>query len=91
MRRLLRPSGLACIRSPDWAGWLFHPPSPLIKQAFRVFKQIQIANSGNPHVGRTLKALLRKAGFANISISASYEIVDDPAGFRRVARQLSGV
>ena len=91
MRRVLRPSGLVGIRSPDWAGWLVHPPSPLIEESFHLFKQIQIANGGNPHVGRTLKTLLRQSGFADISISASYGIVDDPAGVRRVARQLSGV
>jgi len=81
MKRVLRSSGLVGIRSPDWAGWLVYPPSLLIEQAFHLFKQTQIANGGNPHVGRALKGLLRESGFSNISISASYEIVDDPASF----------
>ena len=54
MRRVLRSSGLIGVRSPDWAGWLVHPPNPLIEQAFQQFKKIQITNGGNPHVGRTL-------------------------------------
>src|SRR5262249_27619403 len=27
MKRVLRPSSLVGIRSPDWAGWLVHPPN----------------------------------------------------------------
>jgi SAM-dependent methyltransferase len=77
MKRVLRSSGLTAIRSPDWAGWLVHPPNPLIEQGFNLFKQMQIADGGNPHVGRAIKGLLRESGFSNISISASYEIVDD--------------
>jgi len=81
MKRVLRSSGWVGIRSPDWAGWLVYPQSPLIEQAFHLFKQMQIANGGNPHVGRALKGLLRESGFSNISIAASYEIFDDPAFF----------
>ena len=77
MRRVLRSSGLVGIRSPDWAGWLVHPLNPLLEQAFHWFKEIQIANGGNPYVGRALKGLLRESGFSQISISASYEIFDD--------------
>jgi len=81
MKRVLRPSGLVGIRSPDWAGLLIHPANPLLDEAFRSFKEIQVANGGNPYVGRTLKGLLRESGFANISVSASYELFDDLACF----------
>lgn len=81
MRRVLRLSGLVGIRSPDWAGWMLHPVNPLLEKAFCLFKEIQIANGGNPYVGRTLKGLLREAGFSNISVSASYEIFEDPGFF----------
>lgn len=81
MKRVLRSSGLVGLRSPDWAGWLIYPRSPLLEQAFHLFKQMQIANGGNPYVGRALKALLRESGFSKILISASYEIFDDPASF----------
>jgi ubiquinone/menaquinone biosynthesis C-methylase UbiE len=81
VRRVLRSSGLVGLRSPDWGGWLVYPPNRLIEQAFHQFKEIQIANGGNPHVGRALKGLLRESGFSDISITASYEIFDDPAFF----------
>jgi len=81
MKRVLRPSGLVGIRSPDWAGWVVHPLNPLLEKAFHLFKEIQIANGGNPYVGRALKGLLRESEFSNISISASYEIFDDLACF----------
>ena len=81
MKRVLRHSGFVGIRSPDWAGWLFYPQSPLLDQACHLFKQMQIANGGDPHVGRALKGLLRESGFSEISISASYEIFEPPAHF----------
>ena len=81
IRRVLKSSGLISLRSPDWAGWLIHPPNPLIEQAFRQFKEIQIVNGGNPHVGRVLRGFLRESGFSNISLTASYEIFEDPAFF----------
>jgi len=56
-------------------------PNPLIEQAFRQFKEIQIVNGGNPHVGRALRGFLRESGFSNISLTASYEIFEDPAFF----------
>jgi hypothetical protein len=81
MKRVLKSSGLVGVRSPDWTGWLVHPANSLLEQAFRLFKEIQIANGGNPYVGRTLKSLLCESGFSQVSISASYEILDDAPSF----------
>lgn len=81
MKRVLRPSGLVGIRSPDWAGWIVYPPNPLIEQAFHQFKEVQIANGGNPHVGRALRGFLRESGFSSTSLTASYEVLDDTAFF----------
>jgi SAM-dependent methyltransferase len=81
VRRVLRPSGLAGIRATDWGGWLAYPPSPLIEHAFDLMKQVYLANGGDPLAGRALKGLLRECGFSNVSISASYEIADDPASW----------
>jgi hypothetical protein len=53
----------------------------LIEQAFHLFKEMQIANGGNPNVGRALRSFLRESGFSNTSLSASYELVYDPAFF----------
>jgi len=39
MKRVLRSSGMAGIRSPDWGGWLVYPPSPALEQGFHLFKQ----------------------------------------------------
>ena len=81
MRRVLRSPGIVGLRSPDWSGWFIHPPNAVIEDSFRQFKEIQIANGGNPHVGRSLKGLLRESGFSNASLSGSYELVYDPAFF----------
>src|SRR5262249_38542768 len=81
MKRVLRASGVLGGRSPDWAGPVLNPPSPLLEQGIHRFTELQISNGGNPFVGRTLKGHLRSSGFSNVSISACYEIYDDPPLF----------
>lgn len=77
MKRVLRPSGLVGVRSPDWTGLVIHPQNPLLEEAFCLFKEVQIANGGSPYVGRALKGLLRELEFYKVLISASYGIFDD--------------
>ncbi len=78
IKRVLKLSGLIGIRSPDWGGFLIHPTTPLLEDATRFLKEIQIANGGNVYVGRTHKSLLHDAGFTKILASASYECYEDP-------------
>lgn len=77
--RVLKPTGMVGIRSPDWGGSLIYPTTPRVEEAIRIFKEIQISNGGDVYVGRKQKRLLRQAGFAKISISASYECHQDTA------------
>lgn len=79
IRRVLKPSGFVGMRSPDWGGYLIYPSTPELEEAIRLYKELQIANGGDVYMGRRLKGLLREAGFAKISVSASYECYQEPA------------
>ncbi len=71
--RVLKPGGIVGLRSPDWGGFLIAPTTPELDKALSYCKWLQQQNSGNPYVGRELRALLRQAGFTNIKASASCE------------------
>ncbi|MEH2111754.1 MAG: methyltransferase domain-containing protein [Nostoc sp.] len=71
--RVLKPGGIVGLRSPDWGGFLISPSTPELEKAFSYYKWLQQQNSGNPNVGRELRALLRQSGFTNIKASASYQ------------------
>ncbi|MEA5627239.1 methyltransferase domain-containing protein [Nostoc sp. UHCC 0251] len=73
MWRVLKPGGIVGLRTPDWGGFLIAPSTPELEKAFSYYKWLQQENSGNPNVGRELRALLRQSGFTNIKASASYQ------------------
>jgi SAM-dependent methyltransferase len=74
--RVLRPGGAIGLRAPDWGGFLLYPELP---EALAAYQRIQTANGGNVHAGRSLGAVLRSAGFRDVTLTASYEIYEDPA------------
>lgn len=73
MWRVLKPGGIVGVRSPDWGGFLIAPSTPELEKAFSYYKWLQQQNSGNPEVGRELRALLRQSGFTNIKASVCYQ------------------
>lgn len=79
IRRVLRPGGLAAIRSPDWGGVIVVPETPGVQEAIRHYCERQTANGGDVLLGRKLPALLRAAGFSNLKFTASYDCSFPPA------------
>ena len=79
MLRVLRPGGIAAIRSPDWGGFLVGPDVPGLQNAIRSYAALQTANGGDIHIGRKLPGLLRQTGFESIEFSATYDCYQSPA------------
>ncbi|WP_191758515.1 class I SAM-dependent methyltransferase [Komarekiella delphini-convector] len=71
--RVLKPEGIVGLRSPDLGGLLIAPTTPELDKAISYCKWLQQQNSGNPYVGRELRALLRQVEFTTIKASASCE------------------
>ncbi|NEP45912.1 MAG: methyltransferase domain-containing protein [Okeania sp. SIO2H7] len=71
--RVLKPGGIAGVRTPDWGGFLIRPSNPELVRAIEYYKMLQERNGGNPYVGGELPGLFRMAGFSNIRFSATYE------------------
>ncbi|HMF75320.1 MAG TPA: methyltransferase domain-containing protein [Bryobacteraceae bacterium] len=87
--RVLKPGGFAGLRSPDWGGFLLHPYPPPVADAIACYQELMRKNGGDPYAGRKLAAVLRAAGFTQVTPSASYEIYQDAAVIAEyLARQL---
>ncbi len=63
MRRVLKPGGVAAVRDPDYATWLWSPATPLLEQAFQLFLRVDEQQGGSPYYARDQRRLLRAAGF----------------------------
>lgn len=73
LHRVLSPGGLVALRSPDWGGFIVAPETDDLQLAIHRYMEIQTANGGDVYVGRKFPGLLRSAGFASRSFSATYE------------------
>lgn len=76
IKRVLKPSGLIALRSPDWGGFLISPASPELQRGIDRYKQLQVENGGDVYVGRNLKALLIDGGFQDVKVTGSYEVYE---------------
>ncbi len=75
--RVLRPGGIAGVRSPDWGGFVLFPADPAVEGALMAYRRIQDAAGGDTQVGRKLGSILVAAGFTDVEMGAEYELYDD--------------
>jgi SAM-dependent methyltransferase len=79
IRRVLKPSGIIGVRSPDWGGFVLHPWDSGVENALSDYQRMQQMNGGDVFAGRKLAAWLREAEYVGIETSASYEVYPDPS------------
>jgi len=77
--RVVRPGGVVVVVSPDWGGFVLAPAEPEVEEAIRFYERIQTANGGDVRAGRSLGAHMRRAGLAEVAMSARYEVYEDRA------------
>jgi ubiquinone/menaquinone biosynthesis C-methylase UbiE len=88
IHRVLKPGGFVGLREIDQGGNLLEPASPILEKSLEFQERVWRLNSGNPHIGRTLRALLAEAGFINIRASASYDSYGTPEETRQWAERM---
>jgi ubiquinone/menaquinone biosynthesis C-methylase UbiE len=88
--RVVKPGGVVGFREAAYDGNLYEPPERARHQFFTLFIRTLQHNGSNPLVGRQLGALLDRAGFDRITMSASYTSMGTPeakqASYERMAR-----
>ena len=73
VRRVLKPGGVAGTRHADFGGFLLEPAEPPLDRFVPLFERLMIHNGGDPMAGRHQLRWLRKAGFEQLAVSASYD------------------
>ena len=72
MRRILKSGGIIAMREMDTGGALHYPESRAVRGVLELVENQMKHNGGEPHYGRRLGHVLRKAGFHGIEMSANY-------------------
>ncbi|WP_105036583.1 methyltransferase domain-containing protein [Cryobacterium aureum] len=71
IRRVLRPGGVFAARDVDYGGVMIAPRIDGLADWMRVYREVHYWNGGDPDAGRSLKAWARRAGFTDVTSSAS--------------------
>ena len=71
--RVLKKGGVLGVRHADWGGFLLAARSDYVRKGFSLFTQMMEENGGDPYFGRKQASYTRKAGFTNMTVSASYD------------------
>jgi ubiquinone/menaquinone biosynthesis C-methylase UbiE len=88
VHRVLKPGGLVGLREVDQGGNLLEPTSPILEKSLELQEKVWQLNGGDPHLGRTLRALLTATGFINTRASASYDSYGTPEEIRLWAERM---
>jgi ubiquinone/menaquinone biosynthesis C-methylase UbiE len=70
-RRVLKPGGLLAARDSDYSSFAWHPAEPLLDRWMELYQAAARANRGEPDAGRMLLAWARRAGWTNVTATAS--------------------
>jgi len=80
IRRVLKPGGILFCRDMIMEGFQIHPDPPpkLLARSYAVFADLLAADDGHPQMGKELGGHLELAGFAEIQVSASFDVYSGP-------------
>lgn len=71
MRRVCRPGGVVAARDADYRGMSWHPEPPAMDRWLELYQLITRRNGGEPDAGRLLLAWAHRAGFTDVTPSAT--------------------
>ena len=71
MRRVCRPGGVVAARDSDYGAFTWAPADPVLDRWLDVYRQVARSNRAEPDAGRHLKGWARRAGFTDVTASAS--------------------
>ena len=81
MARLARPGGVVAAMEPDCEYELCHPPHPAMTRIREIFPVVFARNGADPHIGRRVPELFRRAGLADVEVEATVRVY--PKGHSR--------
>lgn len=79
VKRVLKPGGIIGCREMISASSFTHPDFGVIRKAWDMFEDLLAADDGHPQMGKEMKNHIVNAGFANLRMTASFDIYSTPA------------
>lgn len=71
MGRVCRPSGVVAVRDSDYAAMTWYPEVPALDDWLTLYRRTARHNGGEPDAGRRLLSWAQRAGFTQVTASAS--------------------
>ncbi len=71
MRRICTPGGIVAARDGDYGAFTWYPAVPELDEWLALYERVARANGGEPDAGRRLLSWAQRAGFSQITSSAS--------------------
>lgn len=71
LRRVCKPRGIVAARDVDYAAMTWFPEIPVLDEWLALYRKTARRNGGEPDAGRRLLSWARRAGFSEITCSAS--------------------
>jgi ubiquinone/menaquinone biosynthesis C-methylase UbiE len=87
--RVLKPGGVAGVRTADRDGYLFSPADPLIEQWAQEGEAEKAAQGIRVRIGKHLRNLLRQAGFTRTEMSASFDCYGTTEQVQNLSRAMA--
>ena len=79
VRRVLKPGGVVGCREMIVGSCFTAPDFGVINKAWDMFQDLLAGDDAHPQMGKQLKEHLVEAGFANVGMTASFDIYNSPA------------
>ena len=76
--RVLKPGGIIACREMITDSSFTHPDFGVIRRAWAMFEDLLAADDGHPQMGKDLKTHVIDAGFANVRVTASFDVYNAP-------------
>ncbi|HEV7747417.1 MAG TPA: methyltransferase domain-containing protein [Pyrinomonadaceae bacterium] len=89
--RVLKPGGVIGVKEFDHGGDITYPLEPAMAKYDELYIKLRAENGHNGESGRMIGALLLEAGFGELAMTASYEILSDPKVLQGAAQVFIGL
>lgn len=78
-KRVLKSGGVLACRELICESSFTHPDLGVMQNAWEIFADLVAADEGHPQMGKDMKGHILNAGFADVRMSASFEVFSSPS------------
>ena len=89
VKRVLKPGGIIACREMICESAFTYPEFGIMRRSWDMFEDLVVADDGHPQMGKELKGRILEAGFADITMSASYSLYSSPEAIASIYRLIS--